>query len=83
MKSASMTPPWPPGRDRGRTADAGLRCCWPLAGAVAFLWAYPGEHAARAWQAYLVNFVFWTGLSFGALLFSAVLTMTTPAGAGP
>jgi Ni/Fe-hydrogenase subunit HybB-like protein len=48
-----------------------------LAGAVAFVIGVSGAHPGRAWQAYLVNFVFWTGLSSGALLFSAVLTMTS------
>jgi Ni/Fe-hydrogenase subunit HybB-like protein len=47
------------------------------AGAVAFGVGVSGDHALRAWQAYLVNFVFWTGLSSGALLFSAVLTLTS------
>jgi hypothetical protein len=35
-----------------------------------------GSDPLRAWQAYLVNFLFWTGLSFGAVLFVAVLNMT-------
>ena len=36
-----------------------------LCGAAAFLYFIAGPCAARAWQAYLVNFVFWTGSSFG------------------
>jgi Polysulphide reductase, NrfD len=47
-----------------------------LAGAAAFLLAISGPQSLRAWQAYLVNYVFWTGLSFGAVLFVAVLNMT-------
>ncbi len=47
-----------------------------LAGLIAFLWGITGPAALRAWQAYLVNFVYWTGLSFGAVLFVAVLNMT-------
>ncbi|HEY3275295.1 MAG TPA: NrfD/PsrC family molybdoenzyme membrane anchor subunit [Syntrophorhabdaceae bacterium] len=35
-----------------------------------------GSEPLRAWQAYLVNFLFWTGLSFGAILFVAVLNLT-------
>ena len=47
-----------------------------LAGLIAFLWGVTGPAALRAWQAYLINFVYWTGLSFGAVLFVAVLNMT-------
>jgi hypothetical protein len=47
-----------------------------LAGAVAFLAGVSGPQSLRAWQAYLVNYVFWTGLSFGAVLFVAVLNLT-------
>jgi Polysulphide reductase, NrfD len=45
-------------------------------GAAAFLMALSRGEALRAWEAYLVNFLFWTGLSFGAVLFAAVLNMT-------
>ena len=47
-----------------------------LAGAAAFSMGIGGPQSLRAWQAYLVNYVFWTGLSFGAVLFVAVLNMT-------
>src|SRR5271169_1840866 len=60
-----------------------LPAVWPvtaggvlfLAGIAAFVFALCAGMAQRAWQAYLVNFVFWTGLSFGAVLFSPVLNM--------
>ena len=32
--------------------------------------------ALRAWQVYVVNYVFWAGLAFGAVLFSAVLNLS-------
>ena len=47
-----------------------------LIGTGAFLAGILGSNPLRAWQAYLVNFLFWTGLSFGAVLFVAVLNMT-------
>ena len=47
-----------------------------LVGAAAFLLGIGGPQSLRAWQAYLVNYIFWTGLSFGAILFVAVLNMT-------
>lgn len=54
-----------------------------LCGAAAFLYFIAGPHAARAWQAYLVNFVFWTGLSLGALLFVAIMNMTNASWSRP
>jgi len=47
-----------------------------LAGVGAFLVGVGSPQSLRAWQAYLVNYVFWTGLSFGAVLFVAVLNLT-------
>jgi Ni/Fe-hydrogenase subunit HybB-like protein len=47
-----------------------------LVGVIAFFLGISGPQSQRAWQAYLINFVYWTGLSFGAVLFVAVLNMT-------
>lgn len=46
------------------------------AGALAFIVAVSGNEPLRAWQSYLVNFLFWTGMGFGAVLFVAVLNVT-------
>ncbi|MCX5909060.1 MAG: hypothetical protein NTY64_18280 [Deltaproteobacteria bacterium] len=46
-----------------------------LVGLIAFFWGVSGTQSQRAWQAYLINYVFWTGLSFGSVLFVAVLNM--------
>ncbi len=40
-------------------------------GAVAFLETLAGAAAARAWQAWHVNFLFWTGLAQGLVVFAA------------
>ncbi len=48
-----------------------------LVGALTFAFGVAGSAAGRTWQAYLINFVFWMGVSAGSLLFSAVLTMTS------
>lgn len=45
-------------------------------GAAAFLSGVGGDEPLRAWQAFLTNFIFWTGLAAGSVLLSAVLTMT-------
>ena len=46
------------------------------AGVLAFIVGASGSEPLRAWQAYLVNFLFWTGMGFGAVLFVAVLNVT-------
>jgi Ni/Fe-hydrogenase subunit HybB-like protein len=53
-----------------------LAACMAVIGAVVFVVAILGVDPGRAWQAYLVNFVFWTGLAAGAVLFSAILSIT-------
>ncbi len=58
-----------------RTAWIGIFILLAVIGTGAFLYGISGDMAQRAWQAYLVNYVFWAGLSFGAVLFSAVLNM--------
>ena len=47
-----------------------------LAGACAFLYGASGAYRLRAWQIFTVNYVFWAGLAFGGVLFSAVLNLS-------
>ena len=47
-----------------------------IAGTVTFVAGILGPNPLQAWQAYYVNFLYWTGLSFGALLFVAILNIT-------
>ncbi len=47
-----------------------------VVGVAAFLYGATGNDALRAWQAFTVNYVFWAGLAFGAVLFSAVLNLS-------
>jgi hypothetical protein len=64
---------------RPRPAPPGLTLLFALLavlGALIFAFGIFGNEPLRAWQAYLVNFVFWTGLAAGAILFSAILTLT-------
>ena len=46
------------------------------AGVLFFLNGISGLNAQRAWQAYLINFLFWSGIAFSAMLFVAILNMT-------
>ena len=63
------------GRPSGARAALGLGAC-VLAGIIAFAAALMGGMALRAWQAFLVNLVYWTGITCGAVMFSAVLVIT-------
>ena len=40
-------------------------------GGAAFLWTLADGEAARAWQSWLFNFMFWTGLAQGMVVFAA------------
>ena len=71
-----MSPAEPRGPARIRPQWMVLFAVLALAGAAAFLAEVGGPRSLRAWQAYLVNFVFWTGLSSGAVLFVVVLNLT-------
>ncbi|NIQ37547.1 MAG: hypothetical protein GTN81_03015 [Proteobacteria bacterium] len=54
-----------------------------IAGGGAFLIGISGPQAQRAWQAYLVNYAFWSGLAFGAVVFVAILNLTKARWARP
>lgn len=59
------------GPRKGR--GAALFCALLVAiGAAAFLIGALGSRPQRAWQAYHVNFMFWIGVAFGGVLFSAI-----------
>jgi len=47
-----------------------------LAGGVAFLIGLSGPSPERAWGIFLINYLFWSGLAFGSVLFSATLVIT-------
>ena len=66
----------PSARRRLPLGPAGLLAAAVLLGAATFtagLLMYP---PVRVWQAFLVNFLFWTGLGFAGVVLSAVLRMT-------
>ncbi|NNL77319.1 MAG: hypothetical protein HKO68_13370 [Desulfobacterales bacterium] len=52
-------------------------------GGVTFLFGLTSEHPERAWQAYLINFLLWSAIAQGAVLFSAVMHMTNARWSGP
>jgi len=52
-------------------------------GGVAFAYGLISQHPERAWQAYLINFLLWSAIAQGAVLFSAVMHMTKARWSGP
>jgi hypothetical protein len=52
-------------------------------GVVTFIFGLTSEHPERAWQAYLINFLLWSAIAQGAVLFSAVMHMTNARWSGP
>jgi len=52
-------------------------------GAATFIFGLTGSHPERAWQAYLINFLLWSAIAQGAVLFSAVMHMTNARWSGP
>ncbi len=54
-----------------------------LIGLVTFIYEVTRQHPERAWQAYLINFLLWSAIAQGAVLFSAVMHMTKARWSGP
>ena len=52
-------------------------------GVVTFIVGVASQHPERAWQAYLINFLLWSAIAQGAVLFSAVMHMTKARWSGP
>ncbi|MGD8256120.1 MAG: hypothetical protein PVG08_13785 [Desulfobacterales bacterium] len=52
-------------------------------GVAAFVFGLTSGHPERAWQAYLINFLLWSAIAQGAVLFSAVMHMTNARWSGP
>ena len=54
-----------------------------LIGLAAFIYGIMSPHPEKAWQAYLINFLLWSAIAQGAVLFSAVMHMTKARWSGP
>ncbi|MGD2269508.1 MAG: hypothetical protein PVI06_03835 [Desulfobacterales bacterium] len=52
-------------------------------GLAAFVYGIGGSHPARAWQTYLINFLLWSAIAQGAVVFSAVTHITKARWSGP
>ncbi|HEA67247.1 MAG TPA: hypothetical protein ENI07_10565 [Desulfobacterales bacterium] len=54
-----------------------------LIGFATFIYGVLGPHPERAWQAYLINFLLWSAMAQGAVLFSTVMHLTKARWSGP
>lgn len=54
-----------------------------IIGLTAFIYGILSPHPEKAWQAYLINFLLWSGIAQGAVVFSAVMHMTKARWSGP
>ena len=54
-----------------------------VVGLAAFVYGIGGHHPARAWQTYLINFLLWSAIAQGAVVFSAVTHITKARWSGP
>ena len=54
-----------------------------IIGLATFVYGLYGQHPQKAWQAYLINFLLWSAIAQGAVLFSAVMHMTNARWSGP
>jgi len=52
-------------------------------GVVTFIVGLTSQHPERAWQTYLINFLLWSAIAQGAVLFSTVMHMTKARWSGP
>ena len=52
-------------------------------GLVTFIFGLVGKHPERAWQAYLINFLLWSAIAQGGVLFSALMNTVNARWSGP
>jgi len=52
-------------------------------GLLTFIWGLSSHHPEKTWQTYLINFLLWSAIAQGGLLFSAVMHMTKARWSGP
>jgi hypothetical protein len=48
-----------------------------------FIFGLVGHHPGKAWQAYLINFLLWSAIAQGGLLFSAIMHTVNARWSGP
>ncbi|MGB5986659.1 MAG: hypothetical protein WBG37_15240 [Desulfobacterales bacterium] len=59
-----------------KSTTATVMAVLAVIGVVTFLVSLWGDHPQQAWRAYLINFLLWSAMAQGGVLFSAVLQVT-------
>lgn len=62
---------------------AGICVVFIFMGLLTFIIRLMGEHPAGAWQAYLINFLLWSAVAQGGMLFAVVMHLTRARWSGP
>jgi hypothetical protein len=66
-----------------KSSTFGIFIVLVVIGVVTFIVGLSSQHPERAWQAYLINFLLWSAIAQGAVLFSTVMHMTKARWSGP
>ncbi|MEJ2642036.1 MAG: hypothetical protein P8010_20930 [Desulfosarcinaceae bacterium] len=80
---SATTPPAPEPTDGSSPGRSGLLWVFMLLGLAAFLLQLFTSHPEKAWQAYLTNFLLFSAIAQGGLLFSVVMHITRARWSGP
>ena len=83
MSQTAIPVPAAPGAAPFRGAPIGVFAALAVVGLGAFLVGSVGGEPARAWQAFMINFLLWSAVAQGAVLFSAVTRVTRARWSGP
>jgi len=83
MSQTAIPVPAAPNAVPFRGAPIGVFAALAAVGLGAFLVASFGGEPVRAWQAFMVNFLLWSAVAQGAVLFSAVTRVTKARWSGP
>ena len=76
LSMASETANQTNGRNTKGTGLFAVFFFFVLIGAATFGYGIAGEHPERAWQAFLINFLLWSAIAQGGLLFSTIMHTT-------
>ena len=77
------THPMPSARVNKGTVGLLLCALLVVVGTATFIFQAAGSYPARAWQAYLINFLLFSGIAHGALLFSTLMHSVRARWSGP
>ena len=78
-----MTPNEPTAGGTNRDMLTALFSALVMIGLMTFIVGLLGKHPEKAWQSYLINFLLWSAVAQGGLLFSVIMHITRARWSGP